>query len=131
MTKARVLIADDAVAMRTVLKRQLADSPFEIVAEAANGAEAVKHFKKFKPDIVLMDIIMPVQDGLAATREIVAQDAKALIVLCSALPQQSLAAQAIAAGAVEFLEKPFTWEQLQKTLTQVWRLQAASALDMR
>lgn len=102
----RVLIVDDAIFMRNMIKEILASGGFEVVGEAANGLEAVEKFKELKPDLTTMDIVMPFKNGIEATREIVKLDPHAAIVMCSALGQESLVMEAIEAGASDFIVKP-------------------------
>lgn len=117
--KYRVLICDDAEFMRTLLKDTLENSDFEVVGEAANGNEAVEKYKELKPDIVTMDIVMPIKSGIDATKEIVAYDSKAKIVMCSALGQEILVMDAIEAGAKDFIVKPFSDETVLSVLRKV------------
>ncbi len=81
----RVLIVDDAIFMRNMIKDIFAGSGFEVVGEAANGLEAVEKHKELKPDLTTMDIVMPFKSGIEATREIIKQEPRAVIVMCSAL----------------------------------------------
>ena len=74
---------------------------FEVVAEAANGQEAIDRYKQHKPDLVTMDIVMPMMSGIDATRAIVEQDANAKIIMCSALGQEALVMEALDAGAAD------------------------------
>ena len=104
---AKVLIADDAVMMRAMLRDILVDQDFEVVGEAANGVEAVEKFKELQPDLVTMDIVMPLKSGIEATRDIIGLEAGAKIIMCSALGQESLVTEALEAGAVDFVVKPF------------------------
>src|SRR3990172_13259748 len=94
MTK-RVLIVDDAVFMRNMIKDIFSGGGFEIVGEAANGLEAVEKYKEFRPDLTTMDIVMPFKSGIEATREIVKFDPKAVIVMCSALGPEALVMEGI------------------------------------
>ena len=94
--------------MRTMINDILvATGRFDIVGEAITGLDAVEKFGKLCPDLIIMDIVMPEMDGIAATREIMKQNPKMKIVICSALGQESLVIESIAAGAREFLVKPF------------------------
>lgn len=102
----KVLIVDDAAFMRTMLKRILAGAGYECV-EAGNGVQAVETFGLESPDLVTMDITMPEMDGIAALQAIRAKHPSARIVMCSAMGQESLVLEAIAAGAVDFVVKPF------------------------
>jgi two-component system chemotaxis response regulator CheY len=115
----RVLIADDAVFMRTVIRNNLLQAGFEVVAEAANGREAVNLYKKYKPDIVFMDITMPEMTGIEAVKEIRKGYPSARIVMCSAMGQAPMVLEALKAGAVNFLVKPINNERLVETAWKV------------
>lgn len=115
MTKT-VLIVDDAVFMRMKLKDILEKNGYTVVAEAANGQEAVEKFKAEKPDLTTMDITMPEMDGVAALKEIRAFDPEAKIVMCSAMGQQTMVMDAIRSGAVDFIVKPFDTDRVLKSL---------------
>jgi two-component system chemotaxis response regulator CheY len=115
----RVLIVDDAIFMRNMIKDIFAGSGFEVVGEAANGLEAVEKHKELKPDLTTMDIVMPFKSGIEATREIVKADPGAVIVMCSALGQESLVMEAIEAGASDFIVKPFKSEDVLSVVKKV------------
>jgi two-component system chemotaxis response regulator CheY len=102
----RVLVVDDSVFMRDIIKDIFAAGGFSVVGEAGNGVEAVEKYKELKPDLVTMDLVMPYRNGIDATREIIRGDAKALVVMCSALGQETMVMEAIEAGAVDFIVKP-------------------------
>lgn len=107
MTK--IMIVDDAVFMRQMLAKILVAEGFEICVEASNAKEAVEKYKRFKPDLVLMDIIMPMMeelDGIGAVREIIKFDPDAKVLIVSAMAQQSLVVEATRAGAKDFVVKP-------------------------
>lgn len=115
----RVLIVDDAVFMRNMIKDIFAGGDFEIVGEAANGIEAVERYRELKPDLTTMDIVMPFKSGIEATKEILAADPKACVVMCSALGQESLVMEAIEAGAKDFIVKPFKSEDVLAVVRKV------------
>ncbi len=118
--KARVLVVDDAMFMRNMLKDILNNSgEYEVIAEAANGKEAIEKYQEVSPDLVTMDIVMPVMDGIEATREILKIDPNAVIVMCSALGQEPLVLESIAAGAKDFIVKPFSPEKVITVLNKV------------
>ena len=102
----RVLVVDDAIFMRNIIKDIFASGGFEVVGEAANGLEAVAKFKELKPDLTTMDLVMPFKNGIEATRENLKVDGKAVVVMCSALGQEAMVMEAIEAGAVDFIVKP-------------------------
>ncbi len=104
MTK--IMVVDDAAFMRMILK-DILNSEFEVVAEAANGEEAVTMYKQWKPDLVTLDITMPDMDGISALKEIRKYDPQAKVIMCSAVGQQHLVVSAILAGAKDFVVKPF------------------------
>ncbi|GIN83690.1 chemotaxis protein CheY [Heyndrickxia sporothermodurans] len=116
----RILVVDDAAFMRMMIKDILTKNGFEVVAEAADGAQAVEKFKELKPDLVTMDITMPEMDGITALKEIKGIDPNAKIIMCSAMGQQAMVIDAIQAGAKDFIVKPFqadrVIEAIQKTL---------------
>jgi two-component system, chemotaxis family, chemotaxis protein CheY len=112
----RVLVVDDSVLMRHVVKETLISDGWEIVAEAANGDQAVEMYKEHHPDVVTLDIIMPKSDGISALLAIRKLDPKAKVVVVSALNQTKNISDAIRAGAQDFITKPFMPDQLQATL---------------
>lgn len=77
------------------------------IYEAGDGDEAVKSYKSYQPDLVLMDITMPIKDGITAIKEIMASDPAAKIIVCSALGQKNMVIEAIQAGARDYIVKPF------------------------
>lgn len=121
--KTRLLIVDDANFMRMMIKRSLEGLDYEVVGEGANGAEAVELYKRLKPDLVTMDITMPVMDGITAVKEIKKIDSSATIVMCSAMGQQSMVIDAIQAGARDFIVKPFVKEKIIETLNKHSKVQ--------
>lgn len=103
----KILIADDAAVVRLVLKDLLESAGFEVVGECENGEEAVAGYKDLQPDLVTMDITMPVKDGLTALEEILGYDRKARIVMITAVDDKSALTRAIKAGATDYIVKPF------------------------
>lgn len=102
----RILVVDDAEFMRLRLSKLLASNGYEVI-EAADGQQAVERYRELRPDLVLMDITMPVMDGIAAVKGIKQIDPSATIIMCSALGQQSMVIEAVKAGAKDFVVKPF------------------------
>jgi two-component system, chemotaxis family, chemotaxis protein CheY len=116
----RVLIVDDALYMRSMIRDILSGSGrFDVVGEASNGREAVERYGELKPELVTMDIVMPELDGIEATREILTRNPSAVVVMCSALGQEALVIESIAAGAKDFIVKPFTPEKVLKVVDNV------------
>ena len=116
----KVLIVDDAAFMRSMIAQILQKSgDFEVVGYATTGAEALERYRELEPHLVTMDIIMPEMDGIEATRAIVRHDSDAVIVMCSALGQESLVIESLAAGARDFIVKPFTAEKVLQMVHNV------------
>ncbi len=114
-----VLICDDAIFMRTMISDILQQSGFEVIGEAETGAEAVSQYKKLRPDLVTMDIVMPDMGGIDAVREITKVDPNAKILMCSAMGQQALVVEAIQAGAKDFVVKPFQPSRVLEVVQRV------------
>ncbi len=108
---AKILVADDAMFMRNRTSRLLTANGYQVV-EASNGEEAVRRYFEEKPDVVLMDITMPVLDGIEALKQLIAKDPGAKVVMVTALGQKSMVLEAIRAGARDFIVKPFEPERL-------------------
>lgn len=119
MAKARVLIVDDAVVMRMMIKDILSKNGFEIVGEAQNGAEAVEKYKDLRPDVVTMDMVMPGVDGIAAVKQIVSADPAAKILMCTSLGQETLLNEAMQAGAKSYITKPFQPAKMLESIQKV------------
>ena len=115
----KVLIADDASFMRQMIRDIIEPEGWEVVGEASDGVEVVDKFKKLRPDVVMMDIVMPKRSGIDAVKAIKAEDAGARIVMCSALGQEALVTEAVQAGAKDFIVKPFKPDAVIATLAKV------------
>jgi response regulator NasT len=107
----RILLADDEAILRMDLREMLEEAGHEIVGEAANGEEAVELARRLKPEFIIMDVKMPIMDGLTAARVIDA-DGIAPILLLTAYSQQDIVEQASEAGVIAYLVKPVREEQL-------------------
>ncbi|MDD4837274.1 MAG: response regulator [Dethiosulfovibrio sp.] len=114
----KVLVVDDAAFVRAMLKRLIEDNGFVVSGEAENGEEALRAYRSLRPDLVIMDITMPLMDGLEATKKIVSFDPKAKIVIVSARGEKPMVIKAIEAGAQDFIVKPFEVPRVVKTLNK-------------
>lgn len=114
----RVLITDDAAFMREMLREIIAEGGYEVVAEAADGEEALERFNEHHPDVITLDIVMPGKSGLEVLRELTALDPSACVVMCSALGQEALVMEALEAGAKEYIIKPFKPDQVLGALNE-------------
>ena len=102
----KFLICDDSVLARRKLADTLNSLGYDNIVTVANGQEAVDTYKSERPDIVILDIVMPVKDGITATKEIIEFDNKALISISSSVGTQSHLKEVIKAGARDFIQKP-------------------------
>lgn len=113
------LIVDDSAFMRFHLRR-LMDSFEEVIAsEAANGNEAIREYGRLKPDIVLMDIVMPGMEGVETVKRICEADPAARVIMISSVSYKEKIAEAMAAGAKWFIPKPVTTEELRRAIENV------------
>jgi len=119
----RILIADDALFMRNMLRDIFVKAGFQVVGEAANGVEAVERYHELRPDLVTMDIVMPLKSGIEALQQITREDPDARVVMCSALGQEALVIEAVQAGAKDFIVKPFKEERVLDVVRRVTRSQ--------
>jgi two-component system chemotaxis response regulator CheY len=103
----RVLIVDDALIMRERIKEIALKAGWQIAGEARDGAEAVEMYRREKPNLVTLDIVMPKMDGVAALKQMIQFDAQAQIVMISAVNQKEKLAECIRGGATDFIVKPF------------------------
>lgn len=108
----RILVVDDAMFMRATVKRILEQAGYEVAGEAENGQIAVQRYGELKPDAVLMDITMPVMDGITAAKTILETDPNAIVLMCTALGQQNLVIEAIKSGVKDYIVKPFQPERV-------------------
>lgn len=111
-----LLIVDDALIIREMIKDAARPAGWTIAGEATDGRMAIERYQQFRPDAVTLDLVMPEYDGLYALRGIMAADPEAKIVVVSALDQKSVLREAFKLGAFDFLVKPFDRQLLVKTL---------------
>ncbi len=114
---AKILVVDNAVRVRALIKVILAIGGHEVIGEASNGSEAVEKYRQLKPDLVTMDITMPVMDGVKAAYLIKMEDSEAKIVMCSTMGH--LIVQAMQAGATDFVVKPFNIDRFLDAVNRV------------
>ena len=122
MTKWRVMTVDDSAAILTIIAAYLEDSEFEVIAAERDGIMAVERFAQERPDIVLLDLIMPGQSGVETLGRILAIDPDAFVVIVSSLGTEDAVHECLTSGARSFLQKPFTRDDFidfMRDLTQV------------
>lgn len=110
----KILIADDAMFMRRVIRKALSEGGYENIAEASDGNEVLDQYRAYRPDLVFLDITMPGRTGLEVLEELLREDENAKVVMCSAIGQETVIAQAVRMGASDFITKPFRTEDLLK-----------------
>lgn len=113
----KILIGDDSILARKQLKDFISACGSPIFLEASNGQDAIDLYKKESPDLVFLDIVMPVKDGNAAIREIVDFDKDADIIVVSSVGTQSQLRTAIEGGAKDFIQKPLNADQIKHVIT--------------
>lgn len=117
----RILLADDAHEMRNLVALSLRlDGGFEVVGEAANGREAVRLTTDLRPDVVLLDLSMPVMDGLEALPRIKEASPETVVVVFSGFDELQLGKDAKKLGAAAYLEKGVPLDELARTLSKVY-----------
>lgn len=116
---ANILVVDDAAFMRLSIKQILEKNGHTMIAEAADGKEAIQKYTEYNPDVTILDITMPEMSGLDALAHIKESDPKAKVVICSALGQQEQLAKAIQLGAKDFIVKPFDPDRMIAALNKV------------
>jgi len=121
MKDKKIIICDDAAFMRMMLKDIIETMGFlkSNIYEAADGKAGVEKYNEVKPDVVLMDLTMPVMDGVTATKEILKENPEAKIIILSAMGQQETVKEALEAGAKEIVVKPFRREEVENAVKKV------------
>ena len=115
----RILIVDDTSFMRVALRDTLTNNGFDVVGEAVNGVEAVQKYFELNPDIITLDITMPIMDGIEALREIRSRDPKVKAIMVSAMGQESLIRKSILSGARGFIVKPYDEQYIVDALNEL------------
>jgi len=117
---ARIMIVDDAMFMRKMIGDIVKKLGHEVVGEAGDGDDAFKKYKEVTPDLVFMDITMPHTDGIEGLKLIKSTYPEAQVVMCSAMGQQWMVLDAISAGAIDFIVKPFQFDRIKETIDRVF-----------
>ena len=117
---ATVLLVDDSRTSRKILRAALERGGFEIVGEAVNGEDGYLKYKELQPDLVTMDITMPVMDGIESLSLIKKENKKAKVVMITAAGQKEKMVESLKRGAEEFIIKPFDEQEVVETLRRVY-----------
>lgn len=113
----KILICDDSILARRNLKESLKSLGCTNLMEVTDGQAAVDIYKAEHPDIVFLDIVMPVKDGITAVKEICEFDPNAYVIMVSSVGTQAHLKEAVKAGAADFMQKPATLDQLKHVIT--------------
>lgn len=115
---AEVLIVDDSEFMRTML-RDILESEHKVVAEAANGVQAVEQFETTDPDLITMDVMMPEKNGIQATADIKSTGTDTKIIMCTSVDQAEKMKEAVRAGADGYVTKPVDQSDVLEEISSV------------
>lgn len=115
----RVLIVEDSVMYRVILKEMFDLLGHQVVAEAETGASGVEQYLAHKPDLVTLDVSLPDTDGIAVLRELRQTDPKARVLMVTGNDQDKIVQQAAALGALGLIVKPFKKEQIAEALAKI------------
>ena len=119
--KPLIMIVDDAAFMRRVIKNTLTPGGFDRFVEVEDGEKVLEAYRENRPALVLLDITMPNRSGLEVLDDILGEDPEAKVIMCSAMGQEMVIAQAIASGARDFIIKPFKKDMLLKMVEAILR----------
>ncbi len=117
--KLKCLIVEDALFMREVYKFNLRDQNIDIVAESGDGMDALIQINQLKPDLVILDLILPLKNGLDVLKEVNRLSPQTKCLVISSLDDDAIKAQALALGAVQYMTKPFTRAQLLNAISEL------------
>jgi len=115
----RILVVDDSRTSRKILRNILEEAGHTVVGEAVDGQDGINKYKDLRPDIVTLDITMPVMDGLEALKCLKEEDPNSTIIMVTAAGQQSKMIDAIKLGAAEFVTKPFEAADIIKIVNKL------------
>jgi len=125
----KILLVDDAAFLRALLREIVESDGHTVVAEAADGADAIEKYRAYRPDLVILDISMPEMGGMSALKAIMNENPRARVVMCSALGTRHLIVEAIRLGAIDFILKPFRTERVLEAVRRALSPAAQRAAD--
>jgi len=108
----RILIVDDSKYMRYVIHAIVTAEGYEVVGEASDGQMGIEYYDALRPDVVFMDVTMPILSGFDSLKGIRAIDSKSIVIMCSAMGQQWIIRDSILEGAFDYVTKPFKPEKI-------------------
>lgn len=116
---ANIMVVDDSAFMRNMLKNIITQAGGIIVGEAGDGKEATEKVDQLNPQIIFMDIMMPVMNGLDALKDIKSRRPEIKVVMCTSAGQEKIISEAVEAGASEFVKKPFKPDEIAQVLSKL------------
>jgi len=116
---ANILVVDDSIMIRKLIKTILENENHKVIAEASNGEEAYNMYTKFNPDLVTMDVSMPNVNGIIAVKKIINNYPEANIIMVSAISQRDMVFEALESGAKHYIIKPITREKIISVINEV------------
>jgi len=119
VNKVKVLAVDDSKTMLAMLSAQLRDSNFEVIATASSGLEAVEKFKELKPQLVLLDVVMPELTGIDTLDRLLNVDTTACVVMVSSIGTEATVQNCLKRGAKSYLQKPLQKDNVLAHLKKV------------
>ena len=117
----RIVIADDEMHIRVLIRKALTSMNYTVVGEATNGNEAVDLFKKERPDLILLDINMPFKSGQEALQEIIAESPDTLAIMLTSVSDMESVEKCIAAGATGYIRKDTPLAEIKSMISEVWQ----------
>ena len=126
---ARILVVDDSIVMRKNLNAMLTEGGHEVVGQAINGKQAVNLYIELKPDLVTMDISMPLVNGVDAVNQIINIDSEAKVIMISALNQKQMVFEALNNGATHYIIKPIEPSKLLSVINDVLTVSDEENID--
>jgi two-component system chemotaxis response regulator CheY len=127
----KVLVVDDVAFVRKTLSDLLTQAGYQVVGEANDGTDAVAKYQQLRPDLVTMDVVMPQMSGIEATKKIIKLDKEARVIIISAMGQENLVMEAINVGAKDYVLKPFSAQDVLKTIERAMNGEAPTRAPVR
>lgn len=115
----RILIVDDSKYMRYVIRSIVIEEGHEVVGEASDGQMGIEYYDALRPDVVFMDVTMPILSGFESLKGIRALDSKSIVIMCSAMGQQWMIRDSILEGAFDYITKPFKKDKIVYVLRRL------------
>ncbi len=119
MKEYKILVADDSITVHKLMETVLRSTEYTLKATAKNGEEAINLYKEHEPDVVFLDITMPILDGIGALKGIREADPNAKVIMLSAMADKKIVDEAMELGAATFLQKPFKRDELVGVIQKV------------